>query len=83
MARIVQNYEECIGCGTCVALCPKFWEMVEGEAKARPITGEKNEGTGEYELEVGDSEIGCNRDAADACPARAIKIILSESDSAD
>ena len=74
MARIIQNYEECIGCGTCAALCPKFWEMVEGEAKARPIGGKKDEETGEYELEVEESEIGCNQEVADACPVQIIQI---------
>jgi len=73
MAKITQKYEECIGCGTCVALCPKFWEMVEGEAKARPIGGKKSE-AGEYELEINDSEIGCNKDAEQACPVQVIKI---------
>ncbi len=74
MAKIIQKYEECIGCGTCAALCPKFWEMLDCEPKARPIGGKKNE-AGDYELEVEDSEIGCNQEAAEACPVQIIKII--------
>ncbi len=74
MAKIIQNYEECIGCGTCVALCPKFWEMADDEAKARPKLGKKNE-EGNYEFEVEDKKIGCNKDAAEACPVQVIKIV--------
>lgn len=73
MEKIIQDYKGCIGCGTCAALCPKFWEMEKGEMKARPKGGKKNEETGEYELEV--ENMGCNRDAADACPVQAIKIV--------
>jgi ferredoxin len=76
MKKIIQDYKGCIGCGTCVALCPKFWEMNEEEMKARPIHGKKNDKTGKYELEI--EEIGCNKDAADACPVRVIIIIDSE-----
>ncbi len=72
MAKIIQNYEECIGCGTCVAICPKFWEMGD-EGKARLKGGKKNSETGDYELEI--EKIGCNKDAAEACPVQVIKII--------
>lgn len=74
MSKIIQKYGECIGCGTCVALCPKFWEMVDCDMKARPIGGKKNK-AGEYELEVDEESLGCNKDAEDACPVQIIKII--------
>ncbi|MBU2109638.1 ferredoxin, partial [Patescibacteria group bacterium] len=38
MAKIIQNHEECIGCGTCIALCPKYWEWDE-DNKARIKAG--------------------------------------------
>jgi ferredoxin len=72
MAKIVQKYDECIGCGTCVALCPKFWEMDE-EGKARLKNGKKNQETGDYEVEIKDG--GCNRDAAESCPVQIIRLI--------
>ncbi len=71
MTKVIQKYEECIGCGTCVALCPKFWEMGD-DGKARPKGGIKNPETGDYELEVNKAE--CNKDAADACPAQIISL---------
>ena len=71
MAKIIQNREGCIGCGSCAAVCLKFWEMNYEEGKAVLKNGKKNE-KGEYELEVKDIE--CNRDAADVCPVSVIKI---------
>jgi len=71
MKKIVQKYSECIGCGTCVALCPNFWEMGE-EGKARPKKGKKNPETGDYELEV--KKVECNKEAADACPVQIISL---------
>lgn len=69
--KIIQKHEECIGCGTCVALCPKFWEMGD-DGKAYPKGGKKNLKTGDWELEV--EKVGCNKDAAEACPVNVISI---------
>jgi ferredoxin len=67
--KIIQEHQKCIGCGSCAAICPKFWEMIEG-GKARPIGAElKGEN---YELESGEN--GCNQEAADACPVQCIRI---------
>ena len=54
---------DCIGCGTCVAICPENWKMEEG--KAKPIKTELD-------------EIGNNQAAADACPVNCIHIIKEE-----
>lgn len=70
MKKIIQKHEECIGCGTCVALCPKVWVWGD-DAKAMPKGGKKNS-KGEFELEI--NEVECNQDAADACPVQIIKI---------
>jgi ferredoxin len=71
MKKIIQKHEECIGCGTCVAICPRFWEFGE-DGKVYPKGGKKNPETGEYELELKEAE--CNKDAADACPVQIIEI---------
>jgi len=34
MKKLVVDQEKCIGCGTCVALCPEVFELGE-EGKAR------------------------------------------------
>jgi ferredoxin len=73
MKKIIQKHKECIGCGACVAVCPKFWEMDKEEMKSKPKEGKKDEKTGNYELETKD--IGCNQEAVDACPLRIIEIL--------
>ena len=71
MAKIIHEREKCIGCGSCAALCPKFFEMVD-DGKAKLLNSEKNaEGNDELEVE----ETGCIREAADACPVQIIHIV--------
>ncbi len=59
--KIIQDREKCIGCGACVAVCPNNWFM-DDDAKASPkkTTIEKE---------------GCNKMAAEVCPAHIIKIV--------
>ena len=58
--KIIQNREKCIGCGSCVAICPDNWQMNE-DGKAAPI---------EIEIE----ELGCNKEAERGCPVQCIGI---------
>ncbi|MBU4223742.1 ferredoxin [Patescibacteria group bacterium] len=78
MAKIIQNNDECIGCGSCAMLCPKFWEMDCEKGKAFLKGAQKNKATGEYELDLpaqtGTKNIDCNKDASDACPVGIIRI---------
>lgn len=71
MPKIILEREKCIGCGSCAALCPKYWEMAE-DGKTRLLNSKKN-AEGNYELEIED--IGCNQEAADACPVQVIHIV--------
>lgn len=57
--RIEFDKEECRGCGACTT-CDN-WDM-DDDGKAYPIKREL-------------PEIGCNKDAADICPAEIIKIV--------
>lgn len=70
--KIIHEREKCIGCGSCVAVCPKYWELAEdGKSKllgSKPVPKSKN-----YEIEI--KEIGCNQEAADVCPVQCIRII--------
>jgi len=72
MPKIIHEREKCIGCGSCVALCPKYWEMAE-DGKARLSGSKENSKTGNSELEV--EKIECNQEAADACPVQIIHIV--------
>jgi ferredoxin len=68
--KIIHEREKCIGCGSCAALCPKYWEMAQDQKskllKAKAKTG------GNYELEI--KEVGCNQEAADSCPVQCIRV---------
>jgi len=70
--KIIHEREKCIGCGSCAAICPKYWEMVE-DGKANLLKAEATSKKGNYELEI--KEIECNQEAADACPVECIRII--------
>ena len=68
--KVIQEHQKCIGCGSCAAICPKYWEMTD-DGKAKPAGG-KTDDNGNYFLEI--EEATCNQDAADACPVQCIKI---------
>jgi ferredoxin len=38
--RVYIAEEECIGCGSCVEICPEVFQMKEGEEKAEAIKPE-------------------------------------------
>ena len=69
--KIIHERKKCIGCGVCIAVCPKYWSMdKDGLAK---LKGNKtNSKTGNDELEV--KTVDCNKEAADACPLHLITI---------
>jgi ferredoxin len=35
MVKVTIDKEECIGCGSCAALCPAGFEMADGKAKVK------------------------------------------------
>ncbi|MGB7911356.1 MAG: ferredoxin [Desulfobaccales bacterium] len=60
MAKAVYiDEEECIGCGSCVEICPEVFQMKEGEEKAEVI---KPEGGPEDLIQ----------EATDTCPVSCI-----------
>ena len=68
--KIVHEIELCIGCGTCVALCPKFWELKGNKAH---LKGSKKIGKTEV-LEISDKDLSCNKEAVANCPVQCISI---------
>lgn len=74
MKKIIQNHEGCIGCGTCAAICPEFWEMDYDKGKANLKGAKISPDKKKQELEIEEEKIGCNKDAADACPVQVIHI---------
>jgi len=58
--KVQVDKDKCIGCGTCVAICPGNFKM-GSDGKSIPI---KKEVEG----------LGCNQMAAESCPTQAIKV---------
>lgn len=69
MAKIILERQKCIGCGSCQAVCSKYWQM--GDDGKTKLLGSVNQGEN-FELEV--TEVGCNKEAAEACPVQCIRI---------
>ncbi|MDP2946740.1 MAG: ferredoxin [Nanoarchaeota archaeon] len=59
MVKISVDKNKCIGCGSCVAICPKIFTMKDGKAIVKKNDVEK---------------LTCEKDAQDSCPVGAIKI---------
>ena len=66
--KIKHEVEKCIGCGSCSAICPKYFEMAD-TGKAH-IIGSNIQDV--EELEVQKAE--CAVQAAEACPVQCIHI---------
>lgn len=71
--KIIYDKVTCIGAASCVAVAPKFWELV-GD-KAEMIGSTYNEATKKYELIIESAEdLQLNQDAEAVCPVAAIKV---------
>ena len=62
----------CIGCGSCAAVAPEFWEMND-DGKA-DVKGGCNRADGWQEREVEEKSFGCNLKAAESCPVNVIHL---------
>lgn len=71
MAKIVLDKTNCIGCGSCASLCPKFFEMGRN-FKSHLKNSKINDKNGIEEVEAKNAD--CVEDAAEACPVQCIKI---------
>lgn len=67
--KIIQERSKCIGCGSCVAVCPKYFEMADDNLAS--IKGGETAGLN-MELEI--EEPGCANEAAEICPVQIIHV---------
>jgi len=68
MAKIRLEIDKCIGCGSCSAVCPKYFEMAEnGKAHLKDAAKSEVE-----ELEV--QKIECAETAVEMCPVQCIHV---------
>ena len=70
MAKIKLEREKCIGCGSCAAICPKYFEMAE-DGKSF-VKGSTRDASGNDELETDKTD--CAKSAAEACPVQCIHV---------
>ena len=70
--KIILEKEKCIGCGSCAALCPKFFELKE-DGKVHLKGSSVDEKSESDELEI--KEVDCSKEAVEICPVQCIKII--------
>lgn len=70
--KVILERKRCIGCGSCVNLCPKYFKMGQD---GRTILKDSQEGSkkGNYQLEVEDP--GCIKEAAEVCPVQIIHLV--------
>lgn len=70
--KVVHEVEKCIGCGTCVALCPALFEMEGAKAKLKGATTEGSNHV--LEKEFTPEEQDCAKQAAQNCPVSCIRV---------
>jgi ferredoxin len=68
--KIFIDREGCIGCGTCEALCPKVFKLLE-DGKSSIVETYQTEGLDKGE--VGPELSTCVEDAKTNCPVQVIK----------
>ena len=68
MSKIKLEREICIGCGSCQAICSKFFEL-QDDGKSYIVGAEKKDNE---ELEVPKAD--CAVQAAEACPVQCIHV---------
>ena len=68
--KIVQERSRCIGCGSCAAVCQRFFEM--GEDGLANLKNAKEASGEDFELETEDAD--CAKEAAEICLVQIIKV---------
>lgn len=70
--KITLKKSQCIGCGTCAAICPKFFEMKNGIANLK--NSKENNGELEIEANVNQDDLSCVEQAERYCSTKSINI---------
>ncbi len=69
--KIIYEREKCIGCGSCVSICPEYFQMGD-DGKAELKGSKVNPDSGNYELEI--EEVKSSQEASSSCPVGIIVI---------
>ncbi|MFH2105666.1 MAG: ferredoxin [Candidatus Micrarchaeota archaeon] len=68
--EVIHDKGTCIGCGACVAVCPKHWEM--GDDGKSHLKSSKEKEKNFFHLDL--NEMDGNLEAAQSCPVTCIHI---------
>jgi ferredoxin len=68
--KIKLERPKCIGCGSCAAVCPLYFEMSDDNLSH--IKESTRDEAGNEERDV--AEEGCAKDAVEICPVQIIKV---------
>jgi len=71
MVKVLINRAECVSCGTCVDVCPAFFELGEEDTLSQVVEAYRTEGKPEQGEAPQDLE-DCVAGAADLCPVQVI-----------
>jgi ferredoxin len=69
--KVIHERANCIACGACAAISPKFWEM--DEEGLSTLIGSEKEGD-DFVLEITEEQKSENLEAAEVCPVQAIHV---------
>lgn len=70
---VCHKRNDCIGCGSCVLIAPKRWQMNVEDGKSDLIDG-KWHGDEFVVAKIDEDEYTKNKQAADACPMNIIRL---------
>lgn len=71
-ATVTHDRDNCIGCGMCALLCPKYWAMNAEDGKADLKEAKKVKQF--FQRKVGYEAVDENKAAEEACPVNVIKV---------
>ncbi len=71
-ATVTHDRENCIGCGMCALICPRYWTMSPMDGKSDLTDAVEKKGM--FQRKVVAEDVEENKEAAEACPVRVIKV---------
>ncbi|PIZ01245.1 hypothetical protein COY61_00225 [bacterium (Candidatus Gribaldobacteria) CG_4_10_14_0_8_um_filter_33_9] len=71
--KVILEKSKCVGCGSCISICPLYFEMTEQGKSHLKGTKVNFLDNNNEELEI-NKEKGCLQEAIENCPSQALKI---------